>query len=148
MGNYSYKFEKILGLKENEKHDAQARYGEAVKAFEIAAEELYRLLKKKEDLHALQQEKLVSGLSVSEIRHNQLFADNLENLISYSQQTVMKARENMNIWQNRLIEKNMEVKKYEKMKEKDFKKFKDHVKAIEKIEMDDVSIQTFLSKEN
>ncbi|MFS0782301.1 flagellar export protein FliJ [Bacillus sp. 1P06AnD] len=148
MMGYQYKFEKILSLKDKEKKDAQAQYGHAVEAFEKAAENLYELLKKKETLHGLQQDKLVSGLSIIEIRHNQLFMDNLENLIAFAQQEVLKTRTQMNHMQNRLIDKNVEVKKYEKIKEKQYSKFVENIKQLEKIQMDDISIQTFLSKEN
>ncbi|WP_153123695.1 flagellar export protein FliJ [Peribacillus tepidiphilus] len=145
---YQYKFEKILTLKEKEKKDAYARYSEALKAFEEVAEKLYRLLKKKEDLLALQQEKLISGLSVQEIRHQQVFLDNLEKIIEHYQKEVIQARNKLNLFQNILHEKNMEVKKYEKMQEKDFNRFLEIIKVHENKLMDEISIQQFISKEN
>ncbi|WP_374721880.1 flagellar export protein FliJ [Peribacillus tepidiphilus] len=145
---YQYKFEKILTLKEKEKKDAYARYSEALKAFEEVAEKLYRLLKKKEDLLAFQQEKLISGLSVQEIRHQQVFLDNLEKIIEHYQKEVIQARNNLNLFQNILHEKNMEVKKYEKIQEKDFNKFLEIIKINENKQMDEISIQQFISREN
>jgi flagellar FliJ protein len=145
---YQYKFEKILTLKEKEKKDAYARYSEALKAFEEVAEKLYRLLKKKEDLLAFQQEKLISGLSVQEIRHQQVFLDNLEKIIEHYQKEVIQARNKLNLFQNILHEKNMEVKKYEKIQEKDFNKFLEIIKINENKQMDEISIQQFISKEN
>lgn len=145
---YQYKFEKILTLKEKEKKDAYARYSDALKAFEEVAEKLYRLLKKKEDLLALQQEKLISGLSVQEIRHQQVFLDNLEKIIEHYQKEVIQARNKLNLFQNILHEKNMEVKKYEKMQEKDFNRFLEIIKVHENKLMDEISIQQFISKEN
>jgi flagellar FliJ protein len=145
---YQYKFEKILTLKEKEKKDAYARYSEALKAFEEVAEKLYRLLKKKEDLLAFQQEKLISGLSVQEIRHQQVFLDNLEKIIEHYQKEVIQARNKLNLFQNILLEKNMEVKKYEKMQEKDFNRFLEIIKVHENKLMDEISIQQFISKEN
>lgn len=145
---YQYKFEKILTLKEKEKKDAYARYSEALKAFEEVAEKLYRLLKKKEDLLAFQQEKLISGLSVQEIRHQQVFLDNLEKIIEHYQKEVIQARNKLNLFQNILHEKNMEVKKYEKIQEKDFNKFLEIIKINENKQMDEISIQQFISREN
>ena len=58
---------------------------------------MYKLLKKKEDLLEFQQEKLRNGLSVQEIRHHQLFMDNLEKLLSHCQQEVIEARYKMNV---------------------------------------------------
>ena len=113
---YQYKFEKILTIKEKEKSDARTAYNEALKNFEQVAEKLYKLLKKKEELLDYQQVKLTSGLSVQEIRHNQLFMGNLEKLIEQCQKDVIEARYRMNLQQERLKEKNIEVKKYEKIK--------------------------------
>lgn len=144
--NYHYKFEKILTIKEKEKNDASSKYNESVKKFEEVAEKLYRLLKKKEDMLNFQQVKLKEGLAVQEIRHHQQFMDNIEKLLERVQQEVMEARYRMNAYQETLIEKNIEVKKYEKIKEKDFDKFLDHVKELENKNMDEISIRQFINK--
>ena len=144
--SYQYKFDKILTIKEKEKSDARAKYNEAQKSFEQVAEKLYNLLKKKEELIDFQQIKLSRGLSVQEIRHNQLFMGNLEKLIEQCQKEVMQARYKMNLQQDRLKEKNIEVKKYEKIKEKDLQKYLEVVKVAENKQMDEISIQQFLSK--
>lgn len=102
---YKYKFEKILTVKEKEKNDARSKYNEAQKSFEQVAEKLYNLLKKKEELIDFQQKKLSTGLSVQDIRHNQLFMDNLEKLIDQCQKEVIQARNKMNLQQERLKEK-------------------------------------------
>lgn len=143
---YQYKFEKILTIKENEKTDALAKYNAALKKFEEVAEKLYKLLKKKEELLEFQQEKLRNGLSIQEIRHHQLFMDNLEKLLNHCQQEVIEARYKMNIQRDILMERNIEVKKYEKMKENDFHKFLDVIKEAENKQMDEISIRQFLSK--
>ncbi|MBM7692264.1 flagellar FliJ protein [Peribacillus deserti] len=142
---YQYKFEKILSIKEKEKNDAFSKYSEALKQFEEAAEKLYKLLKKKEDLHVFQQEKLQAGLSVQDIRHHQQFMENLENIISHNQKAVIDARHRMNLFQEKLMETNVEVRKYEKIREKDLKKFIDHNKFLENSQMDEISIQQYLA---
>lgn len=143
---YQYKFEKILTIKEKEKRDALSKYNAALKKFEEVAGKLYNFFKKKEDLVAFQQEKLRKGLSIQEIRHHQLFMDNLEKLISISQEEVIEARYKMNVLQDVLMERNIEVKKYEKMKENDFLIFLDNMKEAENKQMDEISIRQFLSK--
>ncbi|MFJ8068744.1 flagellar export protein FliJ [Peribacillus sp. NPDC096447] len=143
---YQYKFEKILTIKEKEKTDALAKYNAALKKFEAVAEKLYKLLKKKEELLEFQQEKLRNGLSIQEIRHHQLFMDNLEKLLNNCQQEVIEARYKMSIQRDILMERNIEVKKYEKMKENDFLKFLDVIKEAENKQMDEISIRQFLSK--
>ncbi|MCP1490661.1 flagellar FliJ protein [Peribacillus frigoritolerans] len=143
---YQYKFEKILSIKEKEKTDALAKYNAALKKFEEVAEKLYKLLKKKEELLEFQQEKLRNGLSVQDIRHHQLFMGNLEKLLSLCQQEVIEARYKMDTQRDILMERNIEVKKYKKMKEHDFLEFLDVMKVAEKKEMDEISIRQYLSK--
>ena len=121
---YQYKFEKILTIKEKEKRDALSKYNAALKTFEEVAEKLYKLLKKKEDLLEFQQEKL----------------------LSHCQQEVIEARYKMNVLQEVLLERNIEVKKYEKMKENEFLKFLDVIKEAENKQMDEISIRQFFSK--
>jgi flagellar protein FliJ len=145
---YQYKFEKLLTIKEKEKNDAFSSYNKALKEFEEAAEKLYKLLKKKEDLLHFHQEKLSGGLSIQDIRHHQLFMDNLEKIIEHYQKTVIEARYRMTLQQDKLMEKNMEVKKYEKIRERDFQRFLDAIKETENKNMDEISIQQFLSKDN
>jgi flagellar protein FliJ len=144
--NYQFKFEKILTIKEKEKNDANSKYNEALKRFEEVAEKLYKLLKKKEDLHIFQQEKLKAGLSVQDIRHHQQFMDNLEKMIEQCQKEVIETRHRMNLFETKLLEKNVEVKKYEKIKEKDFRRFLDVSKEADQKNMDEISIQQYVSK--
>ncbi|MED3552190.1 flagellar export protein FliJ [Cytobacillus praedii] len=143
---YQYKFAKILSIKEREKDEAFNVYNQAVKKFEEAAEKLYGLLKKKEDLESFQSERLVNGIHVQEMRHHQHFIYNLEKTINHYQQIVINARNHMNFYQEKLMEKNMEVKKYEKIKEKDFTNFTENIKQLEGKQMDDISIQQYMSR--
>jgi len=133
-----------MTIKEREKDEASADYNQAVKRFEEAAEKLYELLKRKEELEEFQSNKLVSGLSVQSIRHHQHFINNLSKMIEHSQQMVVNARNSMNYYQQKLIDKNLEVKKFVKIKEKDLLQFIHTEKALEAKQMDDISIQQYM----
>lgn len=145
---YQFKFDKILHIKETEKGEAVAEYNGAVRKFEETAEKLYELLKKKEDLEHYQSSKLSTGLTVSEIRHHQQFIGNLQKSIEFYQKMVINARTRMNLFQEKLMEKNVEVKKYEKIKEKDFLHFQERMKFDEGRQMDDISIQQYVNRGN
>lgn len=145
---YQYKFDKILHIKEKEKGDCLAAYQASVQKFEEAAEKLFELLKKKEDLESYQYSKLTTGLAVQEIRHHQQFISNLQSSIEYYQKMVINARNRMNYDQEKLIESNVEVQKFEKMKEKDFLHYLNGLKFHEAKQMDDVSIQVFMNRGN
>jgi flagellar protein FliJ len=143
---YQFRFEKIMNIREREKEEALSVYNEAVKRFEEAAEKLYDLLKKKEDLENYQSERLQTGLPVQEIRHHQQFISSMQNSINYYQKMVMNARNHMNFHQEKLLQKNIEVKKYEKIKEKGHLKFLEGLKEDESKQMDDISIQHFVHR--
>lgn len=144
---YEYRFERILTLKEQEKEDMQEQYKSSVSKFQEAAEQLYGALKKKETLEAMQVEKLSKGLSILDIRHHQQFITNLEKTISYFQNLVVQARNRMNWYEEKMIEMNMEVKKYERLKEKDFKAFLVRLQAEENKQLDEVSVTQYMKQE-
>ncbi|NNU92208.1 flagellar biosynthesis chaperone FliJ [Geobacillus sp. NFOSA3] len=143
---YAFKLQKVLTMKENEKHQAAGEYNEAVRRFEEVAEKLYHFLKQKEQYEEIHKQKLQSGLSIQEIRHFQQFISNLERTIHHYQLLVMQAREQMHRKQMKLTELNIEVKKYEKMKEKYIQAAFDAEKTAENKWMDEISIQRFVHR--
>jgi flagellar protein FliJ len=145
---FQYKFEKLLSLKTSEKDKAMADYQKALEDFEQVAEKLYEYLKKKEDLEQMQSEQLRMGLSIQEIRHQQQMITNLEKTIMHYQKLVIQARERMNFFKNKLLEKNIEVKKFEKLKENSVKHFFTMYQAFENKQMDEISIQQYLHRES
>ncbi|MGD6965055.1 flagellar biosynthesis chaperone FliJ [Rossellomorea vietnamensis] len=145
---YTFKFEKILNLKEREKEEVRESYRAAVEKFEDIAQKLYELLKKKEDLENFQTEKLVSGLSVQDIRHNQNFISNIEKTIEYYQGLVIQARNRMNWHEQKLSEMNVEVKKYEKIRENDFNRYKEFLHTSESKVLDELAVMQFTNKRN
>jgi flagellar FliJ protein len=146
--NFAFKFQKILSVKETEKERALEAYQTSVKHFEEVAEKLYHFLKQKEDLERDQLEKLSFGLSVIDIRHHQQFIANLEKTISHFQNLVLTARQKMISQEEFLLEKNIEVKKYEKIKEKEYSVYKEIISANESRLMDEISIQQFMNRES
>lgn len=145
---YSFKFQKLLELKENEKDQSFAEYQHSVSEFEKVAEKLYESMNKKETLEKNKEVKLQSGMSVQEMRHYQQFVTNLENTIHHYQKLVSMKRNEMNEKQHDLTEKNIELKKFEKMKEKQLEMFLIRNKANEMKEMDDISITQFMTHGN
>lgn len=138
---FQYKFEKILDLREREKDLQLIAYENAVRHFEAVARQLYLLLKKKEDLEREQIRKIQEGLAVREIRLQQIFLDNLQKEIDELQEKVLIARQKMQFEQQKLMQKNIEVKKYEKIKEKEFAKFLEFVNQEDRKIMDELAMQ-------
>ncbi|MDM5232232.1 flagellar export protein FliJ [Lysinibacillus pakistanensis] len=147
MVNYIYRFEKVLTIREQEKNETEIAYKDSVRSFEEIATRLYELLKKKEDLIDFQQERLAVGSSIEEIHHYARFIDSLEKTIVDVQQKVVQARSKMNWYEEKLLEKNLEVRKFEKMREKDFKLFQQEQDRIEGIFLDEISTLTYNKRE-
>ncbi|MGM0750430.1 MAG: flagellar export protein FliJ [Bacillota bacterium] len=144
--NYQYRFQRILTLKEKEKDEVQEMYRGSIEKFEKVAGKLYEFLKKKEELEQLQETKLQNGLSVQDIRHHQQFITNLEKTISYYQDLVIQARNRMNWYEEKLVDMNVEVKKYEKMKEKDLHRFLQSIQQVENKQLDEVSVFQYMKR--
>lgn len=140
---YVFKLQKVLTMKENEKKQAVGEYNEAVQRFQEVAEKLYHFLKQKEQYEEIHKQKLQAGLPIQEIRHFQQFISNLERTIYHYQLLVMQAREQMQRKQIKLTELNIEVKKFEKMKEKYMQAVVDAERIAENKWMDEISIQRF-----
>ena len=145
--NYNYRFEKILIVKDQEKTESELAFKESVQVFEEIATKLYELLKKKEDLIVYQQERLKVGSSIDEINHYSKFIDSMEKTIEDAQQKVVQARAKMNWHEQKLLEKNLEVRKYEKMRENDFERFKEDQLRIEAMQLDELSTIAYFKKE-
>lgn len=147
MTSYIYRFEKVLTIREQEKNETEMAYKESVRSFEEIASKLYSLLKKKEDLLDFQQDRLSVGSSIEEIHHYARFIDSLEKTITDVQQKVVQARAKMNWHEEKLLEKNLEVRKFEKMREKDFKLFQQEQDRIEGVFLDEISSLTYNKRE-
>ena len=146
--SYQFKFHKLLSIKESEKDQVLSEYNESVKSFETLAEKLYSFLKRKEELEKSQISKLNTGLMIQDIRHHQQFITNLEKTISHYQRLVIESRQKMQVVQSKLIEKNIEVKKFEKIKENSFQYYSREIHHYESKVMDEISIQQFMSRGN
>lgn len=145
---YQYRFANILIVREQEKHETEIAYKESVRAFEDVATRLYDLLKKKEDLLEYQRQRLHIGASIDEISHYANFINSMEKTIEDVQQKVVQARTKMNWHEQKLLEKNLEVRKFEKMKEKDFEAFKEEQNRLDTILLDELSGQAYFRQRN
>jgi len=147
MNAYTFRFDQLLSIRGQEKSELEITYKESVRSFEEAATTLYELLKKKESTIAEQEQQMQTGFSIVEIHRYASFITGLEKSIDLYQQKVAAARTKMKWNEERLLEKSIEVKKYEKMKEKDQKLFQDEQIRLEAIRLDEMNSVRFQSKE-
>lgn len=147
MKPFHYRFEQIQMFQERKKEETEAAYQQSVDSFEKVATKLYHLLKEKEDLIAYQQEELKEGFMIEEIHHHTDYLKYLEKEITKVQQEVLKARAKMDWYEDKLLEDTIELKKYEKVKEKDYKQYQEEQKHYEAAQLDEISTIQFSRKE-
>lgn len=148
MSSHQYRFEKVLTYRELQKTETEMEFKTSVDAFETVATELYNLLKTKESTLVNQEEKMQVGASIDEIHHYARYIDSLEKKIEHVQQQVIQARSKMNWFEDKLLERTLEVRKFEKMKEKDYDHYRAEEEYKEAQRLDELSTMTFRGREN
>jgi len=137
-----------MAIKSNEKDELLSQYNHSLQLFETAGERLYEKLKEKEKLIEQHTGKMKQGLSILEITSFQQFLISAERVIERLQQEVMFARQQMNLKKLKLEEKNIEVKKYEKLKKRDYDSYITAEKQLEAKQMDELSLQQYMLHRN
>ena len=145
---YEFRLSKIMTIKSNEKDELLTQYNHSLQLFETVGEKLYEKLKEKEQLIEQHTGKMKQGLSILEIKSFQQFLTSAERVIERLQQEVMFARQQMNLKKLKLEEKNIEVKKYEKLKKRDYDSYITAEKQLEAKQMDELSLQQYMLHRN
>ncbi|KIL47718.1 flagellar export protein FliJ [Jeotgalibacillus campisalis] len=143
---YQFRFDRVLTVREREKKEAEDRYRESIESFEGIAQKLYLLLKKKERMIEDQTVSIQNGIAVQSLRHGQAFLTNIEKSISYQQKLVMEARSTMQWHEQRVTDRNIEVRKYEKIKDKDKLLFTAKQRELDSQLMNELSMIQFMKQ--
>jgi len=141
--SFHFSMEKVLSVKQKEKETIEQELGEAVQAFESIAEEIYSLLKRKEDIENLSNHHYQQKMIVNDLQNTQRFLLSMTNKIKELQPVLQRARERMQIIQQKLLQQTIEVKKYEKLKEKQFTDYKLELSSYENKQNDEFSVLRF-----
>ncbi|RXI98006.1 flagellar biosynthesis chaperone FliJ [Anaerobacillus alkaliphilus] len=144
--SFKFKLQKILEMSEHEKLKAEKEFTQATRQFEEVATKLYELLKKKENYDNDYRTRMEMGISISDIQQSHTILNQLQKQINQLQIYTQKARENMNVKQELLVEKSIELKKYEKMKQIKYDYYLEEVKRQDDILMDEISVQQFMNR--
>lgn len=141
--SFRFTLQKVLEVKEHEKSEAQMAYQSAMKEFEEIATELYNLLKQKEDLIAMHDVHLKQGLPIATIQQTQETLRFLQNQIDKLQIRTHHARVKMIDKQRELTSSLVDVKKYERIKERKYLDYKHEQQMLENKFLDEISVQQF-----
>ncbi|MBH0160983.1 MULTISPECIES: flagellar export protein FliJ [Fictibacillus] len=141
--SFHFSMEKVLSVKQKEKESIEQELGEAVQAFESIAEEIYSLLKRKEDIENQSNYTFQQRIIVNDLQNTQRFLLSMTNKIKELQPILQRARERMQVIQQRLLQQTIEVKKYEKLKERQLSAYKVEVASYENKQNDEFSVLRF-----
>lgn len=141
--SFHFSMEKVLSVKQKEKESIEQELGEAVQAFEGIAEEIYSLLKRKEDIENQSNYTFQQKIVVNDLQNAQRFLLSMTNKIKELQPLLQRARERMQVIQQRLLQQTIEVKKYEKLKERQLSAYKVEVASYENKQNDEFSVLRF-----
>jgi flagellar protein FliJ len=138
--SFQFSMEKVLSVKQKEKESIELELGEAVQAFESIAEEVYSLLKRKENIENLSNQQFQQRIFVNDLQNTQRFILSMTNKIKELQPVLQRARERMQVIQQKLLQQTIEVKKYEKLKEKQFHAYEMELTSYENKQNDEFSV--------
>lgn len=138
--SFQFSMEKVLSVKQKEKESIELELGEAVQAFESIAEEIYSLLKRREDIENLSNQQFQQRIVVNDLQNTQRFLLSMSNKIKELQPVLQRARERMQVIQQKLLQQTIEVKKYEKLKERQFHAYEMELTLYENKQNDEFSV--------
>lgn len=137
---------KVLGVREIEKNDAQKEHHQATEKFEHVATKLYNILRKKEDAESQYETWIGDVTEIEKIKEHLTYIDNLNQQISLLQHQVNEARTEMEHKQDQLTEAYVEVKKFEKVIEIRQKEREEQKHKQEQLFLDEVSIRQYFNQ--
>lgn len=138
--SFYFPFEKVLTVKENEKNTSEIEYRDAYHEFEKIATMLYEFLKQKETLASKLRDQMAAGTSAQHIQRLQTNIELLDEQISRCEGLYQHARQNIHEKKTRLLNKSIDVKRFEKLKEIHYDMFRKQEKAEELSKLDEMSI--------
>ncbi|WP_413381614.1 flagellar export protein FliJ [Alkalihalobacillus sp. 1P02AB] len=137
---FHFSLQKVMELKEREKKEGQSIYSKAVDDFEQKATILYNLLKSKESLEDNARNRIQTGITIGDIQQQQSQFLRLQEEINKQQVKTQIARNNMQKKQQELVERTIEFKKYQKMKELKHTAYEQEQTHLENVLMDEMSV--------
>lgn len=144
--SFQFTLQKILEVRESEKIKAEKEFVQATRQFEEVATKLYDFLKKKEEYEQDYYNRIEAGIHIFQIQQSHTLLTQLQQQIEHYQHYTQRARENMNKKEEILVERSIELKKYEKMKQIKLEEYLVEEKRLENILMDEISMQQFMKR--
>jgi flagellar protein FliJ len=137
---FEYRFERILKVNESEKKQLEQIYQELFRLLEAQAQKLIELMKKKEQLVNQFEGQKRKAMTVMGARDHLQILDSIGNKIHSEQDKYENIRERLEKFKVTLMDKSIELKKYEKLKDIHFNQYANAMKRYEDKQMDEAAL--------
>ncbi|RYM07182.1 flagellar export protein FliJ [Sporolactobacillus sp. THM7-7] len=115
---FEFRLERLMNVAESEKHSLEVEYQRLFARFETLARRLMDLLKEKKSMEIELDHFLKQSVTVGAMRRRTAGVEGVRRQIAEQTRRYDKARCQLEAYRKILQEKTVEVKKYEKLKEK------------------------------
>ncbi|MCQ2008950.1 MAG: flagellar export protein FliJ [Sporolactobacillus sp.] len=143
---FEYRFERVMKLAESEKQNLEAQYKRLFDDFERLARKLIELMDLKEKAQTDLQKQMSQAITIDQMKMGITDVNTMDSLIDVTNKRYIRAKVRLEDFQTRLQEKAMEVKKYEKMKEKQQMIYRRLMQKAEMKQMDEIASQRTVSR--
>ncbi|WKB34868.1 flagellar export protein FliJ [Terrilactibacillus sp. S3-3] len=117
---FEFRLERLMQVAESERKQLEVEYQRIYDSFEQIAGRLVRLIEKKQAIETALQEKLQESMTLDLMRRQLADVENIDRLIEELTIQYNKVKVRLEKFQPVLKEKAIEVKKYEKIKTKEW----------------------------
>ncbi|WP_349410498.1 flagellar export protein FliJ [Pseudalkalibacillus sp. SCS-8] len=145
---FQYRMDQIIDYKNHEKDRTHKEFLEKQTHFEEIGYELFSLLKKKEVLLEEQAKRIQDGAQINTIQSLSRYIHRLEEQERGLQKRLQQARNQMDTTQDLLLEQTIDVKKYEKLRKRQFEKYQHEIKMDETKHTDELAVLRYSFNEN
>ncbi|MFC4617344.1 flagellar export protein FliJ [Camelliibacillus cellulosilyticus] len=143
---FNYRFERILNINENEKKQMERAYGELYDRLEQQGKKLIELMKRKDALENELEEQKRNAVTIFAIQDRLKAISAIGERIRLETEAYDRLKSRLEQSRAVLMDKSIEVKKYEKLKDIHFTAYRDQAKRSENRLMDEVAaIRVFQS---
>lgn len=143
---YSFRFQKLMDLKEREKEDSKTKYSESLGFLNREMQELEGLTQSLQQWEEKRVELERQATPIQRLLEIHSYIQHLENLIVKKHEKVHEAEKKTESLHLELSEKMRDFQVWEKWKEKTYKEYQDEMMQREQKEMDELAIQRFVRR--
>lgn len=136
---FVYRLERVLKIAESEKKSLESEYHELFERFDLAARRLMQLLEQKKESETAMQKQMMQPVSIDLLRLKTAEADRLDHQISDQSLQYRRLKDRLERLKATLQAKSIEVKKYEKMRDRKKQAYRLEEKKTDRKQMDEAA---------